>query len=303
MADREELARLAGRFVSQREELGDRMWPSPPLGALDVRPSQPADTTSRKSPTQPMASAGDEAKDTPPPKREPAPDPEPDVQPVPTPGEVVSEVPIEYDASADQRLPDLPDTIPDPAIWGGLSLESFGEAISGCARCDLGKARQHFVFGVGNPDADIFFIGEAPGADEDAQGIPFVGRAGQLLTRMIDAMKLSRDDVYIANILKCRPPNNRNPLPTEIRTCMPYLEHQIRLVKPRFVCALGRVAAQTLLETSEGLSRLRGRWHQWMGVRVIVTYHPAALLRNPAWKRDAWDDLKLLRYELDGVEL
>jgi len=191
----------------------------------------------------------------------------------------------------------------DAAQWENLSLEEFGQAISQCQRCPLGATRTKFVFGVGNPRASLVFIGEAPGADEDRQGIPFVGRAGQLLTKMIEAMKLRREDVYIGNVLKCRPPENRSPLPSEMEECLPYLEHQIELIRPKIICALGRVAAQVLLQTTEGLSRLRGRWHDYHGIKVMVTYHPAALLRNPHWKHESWDDLKKLRLELDGTVL
>ncbi len=183
------------------------------------------------------------------------------------------------------------------------TLDDLNKAVCGCLRCPLGSTRTNFVFGVGNPNADIMFIGEAPGADEDAQGVPFVGRAGQLLTKMIEAMKLSRDDVYIGNILKCRPPNNRDPLPEEIEMCEPILIRQIEIIQPKIICALGRISGQTLLRTKATLGALRGKFHDYHGVKFIVTYHPAALLRNPNWKKDAWDDLKLVRREYDGLEL
>jgi DNA polymerase len=146
---------------------------------------------------------------------------------------------------------------------------------------------------VGNPDADLMFVGEAPGADEDIQGVPFVGRAGQLLTKMIEAMGFARDDVYIANVLKCRPPGNRNPEPDEIATCEPFLFQQLASINPQVVIALGAFAARTLLKTDSPISRLRGRVFDYRGAKLIPTFHPSFLLRSPGYKREAWDDLKL----------
>ncbi len=183
------------------------------------------------------------------------------------------------------------------------NLDELRRAVCGCMRCPLGSRRKHFVFGDGNPDADIMFIGEAPGQDEDEQGLPFVGRAGKLLTKMIEAIKLSRGDVYIGNILKCRPPGNRDPLPEEIERCEPILIRQIGIIRPRIICALGRISGQTLLRTKSTLGALRGKVHDYHGVKLIVTYHPAALLRNPNWKPGAWEDLKFLRREYDGMEV
>jgi uracil-DNA glycosylase family 4 len=165
-----------------------------------------------------------------------------------------------------------------------------------CSRCKLhAQGRQQVVFGVGNPDADLMFVGEAPGADEDIQGIPFVGRAGQLLTKMIQAINLERDQVYIANVIKCRPPGNRNPEPDEIASCEPFLFHQIDAVRPRVIVALGAFAAKTLLRTEESISRLRGRVYDFRGAKLIPTFHPSFLLRSPDRKRDAWEDLKRAR--------
>jgi len=195
------------------------------------------------------------------------------------------------------------DSVAESPVPDAASLEEFRARISECHKCPLGATRTHFVFGSGNPDADLMFVGEAPGEEEDLQGQPFVGRAGQLLTKMIEAMKLRREDVYIANVLKCRPPNNRTPLPSEMEQCKPYLDRQIALIRPKIICALGRVAAQALLNTGEGLNRLRGTFHDYRGVKVLVTYHPAALLRNPQWKTQSWDDLQKVRYELDGTIL
>jgi uracil-DNA glycosylase len=165
-----------------------------------------------------------------------------------------------------------------------------------CTRCKLhALGRQQVVFGVGNPDADLMFVGEAPGGDEDIQGIPFVGRAGQLLTKMILAINLERDQVYIANVIKCRPPGNRNPEPDEIETCQPFLLQQIDAVRPRVIVALGAFAAKTLLRTDEPISRLRGRVFDYRGAKLIPTFHPSYLLRSPQYKRDAWEDLKRAR--------
>jgi len=165
-----------------------------------------------------------------------------------------------------------------------------------CPRCKLATlGRTQVVFGVGNPDADLMFVGEAPGADEDIQGIPFVGRAGQLLTKMILAINLERDQVYIANVIKCRPPGNRNPEPDEIATCEPFLFQQIDAVRPRVIVALGAFAAKTLLRTEEPISRLRGRIYDFRGAKLIPTFHPSFLLRSPDRKRDAWEDLKRAR--------
>jgi DNA polymerase len=183
------------------------------------------------------------------------------------------------------------------------TYDELYETVCNCKRCALGHTRNKFVFGGGNPDADVMFIGEAPGADEDAQGLPFVGRAGKLLTKMIEAIKMSRDEVYIGNILKCRPPGNRDPRPEEIEVCEPILIRQIEIIKPKVICALGRISGQTLLRTKSSLGALRGKVHDYHGVKLIVTYHPAALLRNPNWKTPAWDDLKFLRREYDGLEL
>lgn len=181
------------------------------------------------------------------------------------------------------------------------TLDSLYQRHCECTACPLGHKRQHFVFGTGNEHADVMFIGEAPGADEDAQGQPFVGAAGQLLNKILKAIDFSRDEVYIANILKCRPPNNRDPQPEEIAACEPILRDQIRLIQPRLICALGRVAAQALLGTTMSLSRLRGRFHDYHGIQLMVTYHPSALLRNTAFKRPTWEDVQMLRRTYDEM--
>jgi len=188
-----------------------------------------------------------------------------------------------------------------PQVKRPESLVELYETIHECTKCPLGFTRTKFVFGFGNPRADILFIGEAPGRDEDLSGEPFVGRAGQLLDKMLAAIELSRHDVYIANILKCRPPENRDPLPEESDTCLPHLAEQIRLIKPKLICALGRIAAQILLDTKTPLSKLRGRFYDVGGAKMLATFHPAALLRNPNFKKEAWEDLKLLRRTYDQV--
>jgi uracil-DNA glycosylase len=167
-----------------------------------------------------------------------------------------------------------------------------------CTRCPLARTRTNIVFGVGDPNADLMFVGEAPGADEDRQGLPFVGRAGQLLTRIIEAIELKRDQVYIANILKCRPPNNRDPLPVEVDACSPFLLRQVQVVRPKVVVALGRYAAQLLLETETPISQLRGRFWPFQGIELMPTFHPSYLLRNPSAKRQVWEDMKMVRTRL-----
>ncbi len=181
-------------------------------------------------------------------------------------------------------------------------LSSFHDEICECTRCPLGHTRNRFVFGSGNPEAGIMFVGEAPGEEEDRQGLPFVGPAGRFLTRIIEAMELSREEVYICNVLKCRPPGNRDPAPEEVATCEPYLRRQIEIVQPKVICCLGRHAAHALLKTEAPLSRLRGTLHEYAGIPVIVTYHPAALLRNEGFKRPTWEDVKWVRRQYDGVE-
>lgn len=180
-------------------------------------------------------------------------------------------------------------------------LDALRQEVLPCTRCSLHESRQHTVFGAGDPQAGILFIGEAPGRDEDLQGEPFVGRSGQLLTKIIAAIGLSRDQVYICNILKCRPPNNRDPLPAEVACCEPFLQRQLEIIRPRVICCLGRVAAQTLLKTDASLRALRETAHFYAGIPVMATYHPAALLRNPGWKRETWNDVRKLRALHDAL--
>jgi DNA polymerase len=191
---------------------------------------------------------------------------------------------------------------PEPDLFAGEgpeprseSLDAIRGDIGDCRRCKLASGRTNIVFGSGNPNADLMFVGEAPGAEEDRQGLPFVGRAGQLLTRIIEAMGLRRDDVFICNILKCRPPENRNPEPDEIASCEPFLFRQVAAVQPKVICALGTFGAQTLLRTKEPVGRLRGQFFLYRGVKLMVTFHPAYLLRNPGEKRRVWEDVQKVR--------
>lgn len=190
---------------------------------------------------------------------------------------------------------------PTSEVDKGELLNAFNQQIKDCTKCRLSEGRNKFVFGVGNPDADVLFIGEGPGKDEDLKGEPFVGRAGQLLDKILAAIGFDRHLVYIANIVKCRPPNNRDPQPDEMAMCLPYLLQQIQIIDPLFICCLGRIAAQTLLDTTTPLGKLRGRFHDFQGRKLLVTYHPAALLRFQQYKRDTWEDVQLLRREYDAV--
>lgn len=198
-----------------------------------------------------------------------------------------------------EPLPTVDLSLPiEPApVSGADDWDMLVQTVSQCQRCELYKTRTQTVFGVGNRQAELMLIGEAPGAEEDRQGEPFVGRAGQLLNEMLKSIGLSRQQVYIANILKCRPPNNRDPKPEEAAECAEYLYQQIQLIKPKLILALGRISAQRLLKTDTALARLRGKVHQHLetGVPLVVTYHPAYLLRTPSDKRKAWEDLLFLR--------
>ena len=181
------------------------------------------------------------------------------------------------------------------------TLEQLAETIAKCTRCPLFATATKPVPGQGNPNADLVCVGEAPGANEDLQGLAFVGQAGQLLTKILEAVQLGRDDVFIVNVLKHRPPGNRNPLPLEVEACAPYLVRQLELIRPKVILALGTFAAQTLLNTKLSIGKLRGSVHRYYGIPTIVTYHPAALLRNPAWKRPTWEDVQLARRILDSA--
>jgi uracil-DNA glycosylase len=211
-----------------------------------------------------------------------------------------------------QTYPVVPATATAPVSSGGIqqaglftpaakreTLEQIREYLGDCRRCKLWQGRKNIVFGSGNPKAELVFVGEGPGADEDEQGLPFVGRAGQLLTDMIEkGLKIPRSDVYICNIVKCRPPGNRKPERDEVAACREFVERQIDSIHPRVLCALGATAAETILASRESMGRLRGRWYEFRGVPVMVTYHPAFLLRDPSRKADTWADLKLILAQL-----
>ena len=212
---------------------------------------------------------------------------------------------IEYDATlgvGGYPMPTLaaaPGLRGDPETATADTLERLRAAIGDCRRCKLAPHRTNLVFGVGNPQAELVFVGEGPGRDEDEQGVPFVGRAGQLLTDIITrGMGLTRQDVYIANVIKCRPPGNRNPEPDEVASCEPFLVRQLELIGPRVIVALGKFAAQTLLRSKTPITRLRGQWHDYHGIKLMPTFHPAYLLRNPGDKRLVWEDIKQVMHEL-----
>lgn len=181
------------------------------------------------------------------------------------------------------------------------TLEELEKLICNCTNCRLHQNRNKFVFGTGNPNADVMIIGEGPGAEEDKQGLPFVGRAGKLLTDMLKAINFERKEVFIGNVVKCRPPGNRTPLPDEMETCMPYLKKQLELIKPKLILCLGLTAARGLLKKRDSLGNLRGKIFEFEDAKIMVTYHSAALLRNPHWKKDCWEDLKKFRKLYDEV--
>lgn len=200
-------------------------------------------------------------------------------------------------------LPSDPDcegslAVSEKPVTGGANLENLRERIGDCTRCRLCEGRTNLVFGTGDPGADVVFVGEAPGRDEDLQGEPFVGRAGKLLTRIIQAMGFDREQVYICNVLKCRPPGNRDPLPDEVATCRPFLEEQISIIDPSVICALGGFAARALLGDDTRISRVRGIFHDFHGTPLMPTFHPSYLLRNPGAKKDVWEDIQKVMKEL-----
>jgi uracil-DNA glycosylase family 4 len=211
---------------------------------------------------------------------------------------------VEHAVLSDRPLPNGAPPRETPASPGakampGGAFERLRDEVLACTRCRLAEGRTTVVFGEGDPEADLLVVGEAPGKEEDRSGRPFVGSAGQLLNKMLGAIGFRREEVFICNVLKCRPPGNRDPVVDEVAACRPYLRKQVELIQPKAICAFGRFAAQTLLATETSLGRLRGSTHDFMGVPVVVTYHPAALLRNAEWKRPAWEDLKTLRRVYD----
>lgn len=195
-------------------------------------------------------------------------------------------------ALSEDSLRILDDSHKEPLVE---SLDIIKRELGACQGCKLHKGRRHIVFGAGNPGAKLVLVGEAPGYEEDMRGLPFVGKAGELLTRILLAIGLTREDVYICNVIKCRPPGNRNPEPDEISACIPFLRRQLRAIRPKLICAMGTFAAQTLLETDKAISLLRGHFHTYEGIRLLPTYHPAFLLRNPSKKRDVWKDMQKLQ--------
>lgn len=221
--------------------------------------------------------------------------------PLPSPEEIIR--PMETPKPL--KIVDVPVPPPSgPSLFEGAdkvkddSLLKIREDLGECTRCKLHRGRHKIVFGDGSAKAELVFVGEGPGADEDMQGLPFVGRAGKLLTQMIEAMGLQRKDVYICNVVKCRPPENRAPEPDEVATCSPYLVRQIDFIHPKVIVCLGAVAAKTLLQTTRGISQFRGQWMEWRGHKLMATYHPAYLLRNPAAKSEVWADLQKVMAEL-----
>ena len=215
----------------------------------------------------------------------------PPASPPPQPAASVSMKPL--DPTDEDRAPGAP--------RGAAGLQLVREELGDCKRCKLCTTRTNIVFGVGNPDANLVFVGEAPGADEDAQGEPFVGKAGQLLTKMIEAMGYARGDVYICNVLRCRPPGNRNPEPDEVAACEPFLKKQLGVIRPRMIVALGKFAVQCLLRDETPIGRLRGNLRSYEGIPLMPTFHPAYLLRDPSKKKLAWDDLKAVNAALASV--
>lgn len=196
----------------------------------------------------------------------------------------------------DELILERPDVLASAQILlDSETLDDFYMSIRDCQKCSLSETRTHFVFGTGNQSANLMLIGEAPVRDEDLQGEPFVGKAGQLLDKILFAIGFQREEVYICNILKCRLPENRDPFPEEIVLCLPYLLRQIEIIQPKIILALGQIAAQTLVKTTASLDQVRGKVHEFQGISVMVTYHPAALLHNPQWKRPVWEDVQKLR--------
>ncbi len=295
------------RYLEQRRELGESELVLDGLSVEDAMrvlgaASGPADW---RRALQDAGAAPDAA-----PTRPAGRHPEPPAPPLPEP-------PAEPAPPKRERKPAPPaptGTAPDGLVVGTASRDLFGgdqprfntldeiaAAVAACTKCTLYKGAANPVPGEGNPDADFMCVGEAPGAKEDETGRPFVGQAGQLLTKILAAIDLKREDVFIGNVLKHRPPGNRNPLPDEVKACSPYLIRQIELIRPKVILAMGLFAAQTLLETKLTIGKLRGQVHRYYGVPLIVTYHPAALLRNPSWKRPTWEDVQLARRILDAA--
>lgn len=283
---------------SRRSSNVDSLEPAPPAPPVEPPPA-PSVRFSGEASTDWRATL---QANTPQPSPSPAPPPTPVARPA-APA-IGTELPawltaLGIPAGLDAGKLHVAELLPDVAACA--SLTDVASHVAACTRCALHKTARHPVPGEGNPHAEVLCVGEAPGANEDEQGRPFVGEAGQLLNKILGAIQLQREDVFICNVLKHRPPGNRDPLPEEVAACQPYLLRQIELVRPKVIIAWGRFAAQTLLQTTTGIGQLRGHIHRYHGVPLIVTYHPAALLRNEAWKRPTWEDVKLARRVLDAA--
>ena len=261
----------------------DRAWRVRPAAAAADAATDPGAAAAK--PDAPAAAAPAAREPAPAAHREPA--PASAAAPASAPAAASAGQPLEISMFDQVAVPE--------AASAADRLRLIREELGDCTRCKLHAGRKTLVYGVGSPDAKLMFVGEAPGRDEDLQGIPFVGRAGQLLTRIIESIDLRREDVYIANVIKCRPPGNRNPTPDEVRTCEPFLFAQVDAIRPRVIVALGTFAARTLLRTEEPISRLRGRVFDYRGAQLVPTFHPAFLLRSPDRKRDVWEDMKKIR--------
>lgn len=218
----------------------------------------------------------------------------------PTSTQTVKAAPIEHEPLSPNQQPLK--QVDEYDLTQINSLQHLHETIQNCEKCGLCKSRNSFVFGKGSHDSDIMIIGEAPGAEEDKQGLPFVGRAGQLLDKILAAVDLNLSNVFISNIIKCRPPNNRDPEPIEIQSCREFLDKQIDILKPKIILSLGRVSGRTLLNQELSLSKMRGKVHQYRNIPLVVTYHPSALLRNEAWKRPTWEDMKMFKQTYESLK-
>ncbi len=295
-------------------DLGDAERMANELNSVAVSLAAPANTAATRgtqtatpprptAPNTPSPTAPASPKPIAPRPSQPAPAPVTRPEPVEPPMPRAKKSDFAPAISATSALPMLTAQPPLPSDQRGPALEIIRHEVAGCIRCpQLASTRMQTVFGTGDADAKICFVGEAPGADEDKQGIPFVGRSGQLLTKIIEACGLTRETVFIANVLKCRPPNNRPPEPGEVSNCRGFLDRQLEIVRPEVIVCLGSVAAKCLLNTEVSIGKLRGKWHDYRGLQVYCTYHPAYLLRNPNAKRDVWEDMKVVMQRL-GVTL
>lgn len=274
--------RAAREWLARELVLGTDWIPRRPVGTLSAMVEPPEPTATAQGESEPLSSS--QPRPTAPDPRETTKLASADAAPAPPPGRAVVQ---------------MPEELTEPAIRQAVSLDSLRDVLGDCDRCKLCNGRQNIVFGAGNPNADLMFVGEGPGEDEDREGVPFVGRAGQLLTDIIvKGMRLRREDVYIANVVKCRPPGNRDPQPDEIAACEQFLARQVELVAPRIIVTLGKFASHVLLRSRTPITRMRGQWHQYGATPVMPTFHPAYLLRNPSGKREVWEDVKAILAKL-----